>query len=172
MLDLQISIDAIGKLHEYTRGTSMSWDQCRHKWQSLTSRLRLQSVLILNTIYVYNAFDQGNLRRWARSEFGTNVRFCDVLLHGPRYLSLGILPDDILAAAADTMPDDLALKHRIAQGLPRMDNKELGECRQRFSVFTGRLDQLRGEDIRQLVPKLSPMLDPDYWLTDIQSVLS
>ena len=158
MLDLQISIDATGKLHEYTRGTSMSWDQCRHKWQLLTSRLRLQSVLILNTIYVYNAFDQGNLRRWAQSEFGSSVRFCDVLLHGPRYLSLGILPDDILAAAADTMPDDLRLKHKIRQGMPKLDHGELQEYKRQFAVYTKRLDRVRGENLVDLVTELAPML--------------
>ena len=158
MLDLQISIDATGKLHEYTRGTSMSWDQCRHKWQLLTSRLRLQSVLILNTIYVYNAFDQGNLRRWAQSEFGSSVRFCDVLLHGPRYLSLSILPNDILTAAADTMPDDLRLKHTIRQGMPKLDHGELREYRRQFAVYTNRLDRFRGENLAYLVPELAPML--------------
>ena len=157
-LDLEISIDATGKLHEYTRGTSMSWDQCRQKWAVLISTLQLQQVLILNTIYAYNAFEQGNLRRWAKAEFGTAVRLCDVLLHGPRYLSLNILPEDMLLQAADTMPDNMELKQKISQGLPLLDHDELQVCRSQFAVFTKRLDQLRGEYLLDLVPELAPML--------------
>ena len=158
-LDLEISIDATGKLHEYTRGTSMNWDQCRQKWAVLISKLQVQDVLILNTIYAYNAFDQGNLRRWARSDFGNAVRFCDVLLHGPRYLSLNILPKHMLSQAANTMPDEMELKHKISQGLPLLDQDTLEVCRSQFAAFTRRLDQLRGEDLLDLVPELAPMLE-------------
>ena len=81
-----------------------------------------------------------------------------MLLHGPRYLSLNILPEDMLLQAADTMPDNMELKQKISQGLPLLDHDELQVCRSQFAVFTKRLDQLRGEYLLDLVPELAPML--------------
>jgi len=167
-IDLAISVDAVGGLHEYTRGTSMTWDQCRASWQRLANLPNVGNLRLCNTVYIYTAFDQDNLRRWARSEFGEGIGMTDAILRHPMYLNIKIMPDHLRHRALEMTPMDVGTRgvlgsevtwSDIGHGGPEGDmHARLADLRQRFIEYTRRLDALRGENLLDLVPDLADML--------------
>jgi hypothetical protein len=155
-IDLGLSIDATGKLHEYVRGTNMSWDQCRRSWSKIVDLPNISRLRLCNTVYAYTVFDLPVLRQWAHQEFGRLELMSDALLHEPRYLSISILPKHLRQAAAEQLPvqDDM-----IPVFLREAESQtDLLEQRERFKIFTKRLDAIRSEDLTSLVPELSELL--------------
>jgi hypothetical protein len=164
-IDMALSIDATGKLHEYTRGTNMTWDECRRSWAEVTSLPNIKRLRISNTVYAYTIFDLPNLRQWAAGEFGRNVDMADAMLHKPRYLHAKILPQALRDRAVALLPagDDMIA---VISGQPttaEFGNKQplevtLQQLRSQFKIFTERMDSLRRENLLDIVPELSEML--------------
>jgi hypothetical protein len=162
-LDIGLSIDATGKLHEYTRGTSISWDDCRRSWERISQLPNLKKLRISNTIYAYTVWDLHNLRSWAAREFGNDCQLADAVLHKPRYMHLKILPQDMLDDAACLLDDTdkMAQYFRSPTEISDVSDSSAGDLatvlarhRQRFVEFTKRLDQQRNEKLLELVPQL------------------
>jgi len=155
-IDLGLSIDATGKLHEYTRGTKISWDDCRRQWAEIINLPNITRLRLCNTVYAYTVFDLASLREWAFSEFGCLELMSDALLYEPRYLSIKILPSDLRQAAAQRLPtgDDMIIV--INQEQESADDLE--QLQNRFRIFTQRMDSIRSEDLRSLVPELAALL--------------
>ena len=161
-LHLAISIDAVGKLHEYTRGSNLSWDECRKRWARLLDLPNIKRLKVSNTIYAYNLHDVANLHNWARSEFGQTVKMANSILNGPYQLRNTLLPQQWRDLAADSIDSQeyasLVSYLRIPISDNEFGNLSIHEVRNHFKIYTQRLDQLRGESFSALVPKLAELL--------------
>jgi len=164
-IDLALSIDATGKLHEYTRGTTMTWDDCRRSWAVLTNLPNIKKLRISNTVYAYTLFDIHNLRAWAASEFNVPVLMADAMLHKPRYLHAKIVPHHLRAQAVAALDQSDELRQILLADPTASElgsNKTLEETLQdlgsKFKVFTQRMDQLRNESLLEIVPELADLL--------------
>jgi len=161
-LRLGISIDAVGRLHEYTRGTNVSWDECRRRWARLVQLPNIKNLKVSNTIYAYNLHDVGNLHRWARSEFGKDTWLSNSILNGPYQLKNTLLPQRWREAAADLIDhvehDKLVDYLRRPIGPKEFGNRSLQEARDHFRIYTKRLDQLRGENLVDIVPHFAELM--------------
>ena len=163
-IDMALSIDATGKLHEYTRGTNMTWDDCRRSWSTVTALPNIKRLRISNTIYAYTIFDLGNLRNWVRSEFGF-TEMADALLHKPRYLHAKIVPYHLRAEAVsnldstDEMKDILLAEPTATEfGNSLALDEIIDDLRYQFKTFTLRMDQQRSESLLTIVPRLAELL--------------
>jgi organic radical activating enzyme len=166
-LDIGLSIDATGKLHEYTRGTSMSWDDCRKSWETLIKLPNIKKLRVSNTIYAYTVHNLYQLREYVRSEFGADCQMADAVLHKPKYLHLKILPQHLLNAAADLLSPDDRIGKYLRESLNLSDiTDQQGESletvmirqRLRFKLFTARLDAQRNERLVDYIPQLAELL--------------
>ena len=158
-VDVGVSIDAVGPLHVYTRGSNVSWDECRRSWQILRSLPNISRFRICNTLYAYNVFDIKNLRRWVASEFGDETPMADAILHKPEYLRADILSESLLVAARQMLDADDPLEQFLRRCIdtPLWTPDAVHKARARFMEFTARLDAIRGESLAALVPQLSSM---------------
>lgn len=153
-IDLGISIDAVGELHAYTRGTGVPWDECRRRWAALCALPRVRKVRICNTIYAYNVFGMGRLADWVQSEFGDEVSMANAVLFRPSYLSVRMLPRSLRLRAANGLTEEHPA-HAVLHG---EDDPDAETNRLRFREFTHRLDLLRGESLLDLVPQLAMVM--------------
>jgi len=156
-INLAISIDAVGGLHCYTRGLNVPWDECLRRWDRLRRMPNVRGLRIANTIYAYNAFGMGRLAEWKDSELGTDVPMANAVLHRPDYLGLSVLTPGMRRAAMVDLPDD----HPALPHLSRQEDGSEPRLRERFRLFTGRLDAIRGESLVDLVPELAPLMMDD-----------
>jgi len=154
-IDMAISVDATGKLHEYTRGSNISWDDCRRSWSRLRGLPNLSRMRISNTIYAYTAFNLADLRVWVRSEFGADTSMADAMLHKPRYLHVNILPQHLRLQAADLLTTSDRMQAIISRD---RDIGDMVKLHDQFRQYTLRLDRLRGENLVNLVPELAVMM--------------
>jgi len=164
-LNIALSIDATGKLHEYVRGSNLSWDQCRRRWHDLTNLSNLKTLRVANTIYAYTIFDLGNLRTWIESEFGQGLDHADSLLHDPPYLRAKLVPQHMREIAASRLSSDDDMRDILQQTISDTEfgtefpiEEEIEWLTLKFKQFTRRLDRLRGESLVELVPELAPMM--------------
>ena len=179
-VDLSISIDAVGKLHEYTRGTIITWDQCRESWSKLLTNLKYNKFWISNSVYIYTAFDQPNLINWVKQEFGENTVLSNITLFLPFYLNIKILLPDLVEQIIQSNTDEniknifrnvfdltpvktyidldaLKIKHPTLNEDSYIEQYIKGQ-RQKFKGYTKHLDRIRNENILELLPDLSTML--------------
>lgn len=179
-VDISISVDATGRLHEYTRGTGVSWDECRRSWQRLAGLPNLNTLSIANTIYIYNIFDQLRLYEWANRDLGITRDMSHAMLTRPLYLNVKIMPDGLRERAV-AMLDDHPMRRKLdgvvgmltsgvddADVMPSWSRKQsvsaaevslrISRLRGKFRDFTNALDDLRGEYLLDLVPELAPMM--------------
>lgn len=154
-IDLAISVDAVGPLHAYTRGSRLSWDECLGRWDALASLPNIRNLRIANTIYAYTAFGLGRLSEWKDSMFGADVSMANAVLRDPRYLGLSVLTDGMRQRALSGLPDDHPASHQLRS--PSVPEDVM--LRERFAGFTRRLDAIRGESMASLVPQLAPLLE-------------
>lgn len=175
-----ISIDAVGRLYEYTRSGGLSWDDARRSWDKLRVLPNVDEIMISNTIYIYNVFDQSNLSQWVNEHFGFGTNMANVCLRRPLYLGLKILPDDIKQLACDALidhPDQIqadVLRQILLSEVHEDDVRPIGGnqkpysawevwqrtnwLRNKFRDYTLRLDRVRGESCASLVPELMSLL--------------
>jgi hypothetical protein len=154
-VNLALSVDGVGPLHTYTRGVALSWDECRSRWMRLASMRNITGMRISNTIYAYTVLGHRELAEWRDSEFGPGVPMADAVLHTPAYLGIGVLDADLRARAACRLPDG----HPMAEVLLSDEHPAVAERRERFRVFTHRLDLIRGERLADIVPELAPLME-------------
>lgn len=154
-INMAISIDGIGPLHNYTRGVSIPWDECRRRWGRLASMDNITTLRISNTIYAYNILGQADLVRWRDEEFGIDVPMADAVLHTPAYLGIGVLPADLRREAMSRLHES----HPAAALLASEEGHDASLARERFRVFTSRLDAIRGERLVDIVPELAPLME-------------
>jgi hypothetical protein len=156
-IDLALSIDAIGKLHEYTRGTNINWDECRRSWQKLINLPNIKKFRISNTIYAYTVLGIPDLIDWVKSEFGNHTAMSNSMLHKPKYLRAELVPIDLRLLTLDRIGHD----HRLRKSLgsqSKEDSEIIEENLRRFRIFTQRLDEIRGENLIDLVPQLAGIM--------------
>jgi sulfatase maturation enzyme AslB (radical SAM superfamily) len=156
-INMSISIDAVGKLHEYTRGTNMSWDQCRRSWQQLIKLPNISKFRVSNTIYAYTVLRVPELIDWVHSEFGKQTSMSHSMLHKPKYLRANLVPRHLRQLTVDRLINYPALAASLIID-PKSDDAEVAERRSQFKLYTQRLDQLRGESLLDLVPELAEMM--------------
>lgn len=159
-INLGISIDAVGELHSYTRGSNLPWQTCVESWRYLRRLPNVRTSRVANTIYIYNIFGISDLRQWARSEFGQDVGMADAILHRPGYLSAEILSTDLLQLARDLLAVDDPLYQTISGWMSRNENdsESLLLSREQFKTFTHRLDKIRNQRCLDLIPQLAQLL--------------
>jgi len=164
-LNIALSIDATGKLHEYVRGSNLSWEQCRKRWSVIAGLPNLKTLRISNTVYAYNIFNLGDLKHWVCSEFGQSVQTSDAMLHEPQYLHAKILPLRLRELACSTLPPDSTLRSVLNSDATQEDfgsdqplEEKLEWLRLKFKQYTRRMDRLRNEDLSGLVPELAEMM--------------
>lgn len=164
-INMAISVDATGKLHEYVRGTNMSWDECRRSWLEIAALPNITRLRISNTIYAYTIFDLANLREWVLREFGNKTSMADAMLDTPKYLHTKIVPQHLRDLAVSLLPPDYHMSAVIAAAPTPAEfykTSDLDETvllmRERFKTYTTRLDQLRDENLLDVVPELAEMM--------------
>ena len=156
-INMSFSVDAVGKLHEYTRGTNMTWDQCRRSWQQLIKLPNISKFRISNTIYAYTVLNVPELIAWVHSEFGKNTSMSHSMLHKPKYLRANLVPNHLRQLVVDRLINYPALAASLIAD-PKSDDAEVAQRRRYFKLYTERLDQLRGENLIDLVPELAEMM--------------
>ena len=163
-IDMALSIDATGRLHEYTRGTSMTWDQCRSMWDKLVRLPNIKKLRISNTIYAYTIFNLGELRDWVAGEFG-DIEMADALLHKPRYLHAKIIPSNLRQQAVNMLGPTDEMRHVLLSdptadefGHKQSLDDIIHDLRTQFKTFTRRMDALRSESCAEIVPQLADLL--------------
>ena len=156
-VNMSLSIDAVGRLHEYTRGTNLTWDQCRHSWQQLLTLSNIKTLRVSNTIYAYTVLALPELIHWVSAEFGSSVRMSHSMLYKPEFLRANLVSTELRLGVLQS----LGHNHSLSQALTQESSDSADTValqRQQFKIYTQRLDQLRGESLLDLVPQLAPLL--------------
>lgn len=157
-INLAISIDAVGPLHSYTRGTRLTWDECRRCWQKLVNLPNVTELRISNTIYIYSVFHLRELYEFIRSEFGNAAVIADALLYKPMYLSVTTLPTNLRELAKQGLSHD----HPVMALLNAPEDPDRVIRENRFRVFTKKLDKMRNERLADHIPQLAEFMQGDH----------
>jgi pyruvate-formate lyase-activating enzyme len=163
-VELAVSLDGIGKLHEYIRPPS--------KWNTVCRNIVAfhqdgVPVSIRPTVQAYNAFGLLELARWCAAN-GLPF-FLDNVLTMPRFLSLDMLPESVVDGALQCWTQywnaECADTNRWHVGtviaalrLPRPEANTIGSLQQQFLQFTGDMDRSGGQVFSIACPRLYEML--------------
>jgi MoaA/NifB/PqqE/SkfB family radical SAM enzyme len=163
-VELGFSVDGVGKLQEYIRPPS--------KWDTISRNVfafqkENVPISIRPTIQAYNIFGLLDLARWC----GTyRLRFVlDNVLYEPPYLSLDMLPQDVIDEAlqdwveyfdTECTEDNRWHVENVIAALrrPRPKTSDLAVLQDEFIRFTNDLDQSRGQSFATACPRLHDRL--------------
>ncbi|MCA3572335.1 MAG: twitch domain-containing radical SAM protein [Aestuariivirga sp.] len=158
---IDVSLDGVGSTFDYIRFpakwevVSRNIDMVRQRYPSLT-------LSIHPTYQAYNILDVCSLFDWAHRE-GLLCRTFNVLFY-PRYLNIGVLPQNIRDIAAARM-QSWALSNEISDEfrsgildlVAYLRNAALSASQseiEQFVQYTNDLDRSRGQDISVALPEL------------------
>ena len=114
-VNMSLSIDAVGRLHEYTRGTNLTWDQCRHSWQQLLTLSNIKTLRVSNTIYAYTVLALPELIHWVSAEFGSSVRMSHSMLYKPEFLRANLVSTELRLGVLQSLGHNHSLSQALTQ---------------------------------------------------------
>lgn len=155
---LVISVEGTGKLYEYIRGGDIqSIDQLVENihWFDQFENVRGS---FNSAIQIYNIFDLNNLLEWFRDRVKASDKWhtdpetfkFDCLVSTPAYLDINVMPDKYKQLAIDKM------KYKSLDTIKKtlINSKHNATEWKNFIDYTKILDDLRGTDIKSVVPEL------------------
>jgi len=151
-IDYQLSIDGVGNTYEYVRGdNTFSWKQCLE---------RIKQIEELNfTSFSYNYVVQ-NLTIHNMYEFTkiVNHRINWIILDNPKYLVCNLMPEKSkksiisnIEKIEDIYNNDPTKLHGIKTLLQQPTDLKMYN---NFIVSTARLDKIRNQSLKQVLPHL------------------
>ena len=170
-VNLFCSIDAFGELNDYIRYPA-KWTRLARNLDIIDQQheeLNLGSATLSVTVQIYNILNLHELIEYCRVHFSF-IRTVPNLVHlsVPDYFDVQHLPDELKQLATErlkTLRASLVLAGET-EGLNQIDSVltylGMGEhspyLMSEFKRVTTTFDRLRGEDITELVPELSPLM--------------
>ena len=143
---LGVSIDASEGLNQYIRGNNTSNGTIIDNMKQYLNLPNIDSFFISNTIMIYNAFDNYKMKTQLEQLLQFTPHYDDKILYHPAHLKIHILPDNIKAQISN-------YSSRTAARMEHEDQALLAK----FCTFTNRIDQLRNQNLLDLVPQLTPL---------------
>lgn len=147
LIKLNCSIDAVGDLNRYIRYPS-NWNKILENFEKIRTldNCRLE---IHCTVQKYNIFHLSDFTEWAES-YGYKIHYN--ILYDPVHLNIQSLPQDLKILAEQKLKDH-SHKERIQQVINYMHQKDLSQYHQKFIDFTTKVDDIRNENLFDLVPE-------------------
>lgn len=157
-VSIRLSIDAVGDLYRYVRGSKLSFVEVAENIARLRAELPNAYFSIANTVTIQNVFGQADLARWARA---TDMSLSAKMLYRPSWLDLRYLPADVASTAVTALesydgPNRAGLLARL--GACSEAGRIESEMRQ-FVENTRRIDRSRGESCLDFIPQLKAVFD-------------
>jgi len=143
---LGLSIDASEGLNQYIRGNDTSNATLVNNIKQYLNLSNIDSFFISNTIMIYNAFDNQKLKNEMFTMLGFNPVYDDKILYHPAHLKVHILPPNIKKLITNQLIKTAALT-----------GKEDTTLLKKWYTFTKRIDELRNQNLIDLVPELKPL---------------
>lgn len=162
-VDIQLSIDGIGAVNDYVRYPS-KWEEIDETYHTYLNMDSVESVNILSTVQIYNAFDLPNiLKYWIDNGKKHNMIFNFV--NWPRDLNINIMPLNDRLKLADQLSDCVSeltpeqrQQFRYDAVLYRLCDKatpsDLNQLRDSFVKRTLAYDKLRNQTYTVLHPTI------------------
>jgi sulfatase maturation enzyme AslB (radical SAM superfamily) len=153
-VDIQCSIDAVGKPLEYVR-SGTSWDKIKSNLSQLleiTQDLNI-SIALCPVLSILNIWFIDELYEYA---WLNNIIVRPIILIGPDYLALDVIPDELKSMALDKINDiesSYAVDLNLLSHIKNLINSNINQCliEQTISHIL-LLDNLRGEKLFDLLP--------------------
>ena len=172
-VSLGISIDAIGPLAAYVRHPSR-WEAVERNCDAIGyGQVPNLSACLTPTISVLNVRHFIALTTWLidKSYFSVKKYPSWHLLHSPSYYSIQILPDAMKATITEEYEqfyrlietrfgagEANAVRHEYEHIIRFMHDKSTVKHLERLRIITAKLDQIRGETLRDHLPWLAAIL--------------
>lgn len=172
---INCSIDGIGRVNDYIRFPSV-WQDIESNLQALDdmmTRMGGLSVSIHTTVQAYNGLHLVELLDYFKDNYSriTPIPFFNILNH-PSHLNIRVLPVEMKAAIAEGLTKWLAENqddprlyraHATARFKSRFSKisaistylqEDWSHLFDKFADFTKQLDQIRNQDIGEILPQL------------------
>jgi molybdenum cofactor biosynthesis enzyme MoaA len=147
-IQLNCSIDAVGKLDHYIRYPS-NWNIIQRNFETIRS-LSNATVEIHCTVQMYNILKLDELLEWA-IPYGHKVYF-NILNH-PDQLNIRVLPEHLKQLAAERLQPYLHLE-KVQGIIDYMMSENWSNKLSAFYKYTSELDKSRNENLFDIIPEL------------------
>ncbi len=180
-----VSVDGVGAVNDYIRHPSR-WETVERNLHALDRAPGNFVIWLATTVMAYNVLHLPELLIWKMRQGFARVNanpdfplICPHPLHGPPFLNIQMfLPEEkarIENRLREELPRVLREIDRTYSGAMRaaackqaeeifssyigfMKAKDLSRYREKFAYYTNRLDQLRGQTLKEAVPELFSMM--------------
>jgi len=160
-VDILCSIDAVGLPLEYIR-SGPKWKKIKSNLQQLVAGSNQSNINITLSpvLSILNIWFIDDLYRYAQS---LNLAIKLIVLHGPDYLALDVIPDSLKSLALDKI-NQLESQYTIdaneIQYIKNQINNNVNQCLIQHTIsHVLLLDNLRGEKLFELLPFKSFAVD-------------
>jgi len=147
-IQLNCSIDAVGKLDHYIRYPS-NWNIIQRNFETIRS-LSNATVEIHCTVQMYNILKLNELLEWA-VPYGHKIYF-NILNH-PDQLNIRVLPEHLKQLAAERLQSYLHLE-KVQGIIDYMMSEDWSNKLSVFYKYTNELDKSRNENLFDIIPEL------------------
>ena len=148
-IQLNCSIDAVGKLDHYIRYPS-NWNIIQRNFETIRS-LSNATVEIHCTVQMYNILKLNELLEWA-VPYGHKIYF-NILNH-PDQLNIRVLPEHLKQLAAERLQSYLHLE-KVQGIIDYMNSEDWSNKLSAFYKYTSELDRSRNENLFDIIPELT-----------------
>lgn len=160
-VNVQCSIDAVGKPLDYIR-SGASWEKIKFNLDQLVSASKNSNIVIdlSPVLSILNIWFINELYSYAQSNnFSVNL----MVLTGPDYLALNVIPDSLKSLALDKI-NQLESEYDVADNMilhikNLINNNTNQDLFQKTISHILLLDNLRGEKLFELLPFKSEAVD-------------
>jgi molybdenum cofactor biosynthesis enzyme MoaA len=148
-IQINASIDAFADLNRYIRFPT-SWDMVDKNIEKFVNMKNVE-VQLHCTVQMYNILKLHELFEWMK-KFQSIKLYLNILNH-PRSMNIRVLPKELKIIAEENLQDYLDLP-KVEQVIKYMNDKDESEFLNEFFNYTIKLDQLRKQNLFNLVPEL------------------
>lgn len=176
-IDLYISVDGAGELYRYIRGGDKFSIKDLEKNLIVFRQLPQLTLMFTAAVSIYNIFKLDELWNWFETIYsaGDEITFSNAVVR-PAYLNFQILPEEMKKVALQKLESSRILEgpHHSGRRLLGDSGKQLIRASlqkeifnleqkqkliRQFCGFNQELDRLRGTQLVDLVPELSPLYE-------------
>jgi len=156
---ISVSVDGLDEIYNYIRGTkSHSFDEC---YENIIKFYKIPSVIlrfnvVVQNLNVHQMVDIHTLLQ----EFSSKITY--ITLSGPAWYQISVLPKPIKEEIYNKFLQNKEKFGRYQEQMENVHKLLISDCNdehwQKFVNITNALDKLRGQNILEALPSLSP-----YW---------
>ena len=161
------SLDGSGRRGEYMR-KGLSWDAVVANREEILRRCPEVKFSILATLSIFNALHLPDLHReWVQKGYIARNDFALNILVAPEIYRMQVLPPALKQRVLESyrrhqesfLDADGPAAHDFTAAAHFMEAQDRSELLPEFVAMTRRLDQLRGEDCREVFPELAELFE-------------